>query len=105
MNWCSRVSSTAPRRVQVDIRVRELELPKIRGVSHHRSGPVRPDSSHTDVKIEPDAQHVEPTDEDHTDHDASDIVPPASHEAVASRVAQLFRMFTFHPLHMHWLKA
>ena len=45
MNWCSRVSSTAPLRVQVDIRVRELDLPRIRGVSRHRSSPVRSDSS------------------------------------------------------------
>ena len=45
MNWCSRASSIAPLRVQVDIRVRELELSGIRGVSRHRSGPVRPDSS------------------------------------------------------------
>ena len=33
MNWCSRVSSTAPLCVQVDIRVRGLELSGIRGVS------------------------------------------------------------------------
>ena len=45
MNWCSRVSSTAPLRVQVDIRVLELEPSRIRGVSRHRSDPVRPDSS------------------------------------------------------------
>ena len=32
MNLCSRVSSTAPLRVQVYIRVRELELSGIRGV-------------------------------------------------------------------------
>ena len=49
MNLCSRVSSTAPLRVQVDIRVRELELSGIRGVSRHRSGPVRPDSSRARV--------------------------------------------------------
>ena len=45
MNWCSRVSSTAPLRVQVDIRVLELELSRILGVSRHRPGPVLPDSS------------------------------------------------------------
>ena len=44
MNWCFRVSSTAPLRVQVDIRVRELELSGIRGV-FRRPGPVLPDSS------------------------------------------------------------
>ena len=45
MNLCSRVSSTAPLRVQEDIRVRELELSRIRGVSRHCSSPVLPDSS------------------------------------------------------------
>ena len=32
-------------RVHVDVRVRELELLEIRGLSRHRPGPVRPDSS------------------------------------------------------------
>ena len=40
MNWWSRVSSTAPLRVQVDIRVLELELSRIRGVSRHRSAAI-----------------------------------------------------------------
>ena len=44
MNLCSRVSFTAPLRVQVDIRVRELELSGIRGV-FRRPSPVLPDSS------------------------------------------------------------
>ena len=41
----SRASSTAPLRVQVDIRVRERELLGLHGVSRHRSGRVRTDSS------------------------------------------------------------